>query len=196
MDLDAQDADDLLDLFPIIEYNQTAKQEMTSRFRKMFELFLVRSNDGGDSDLSSLPQSRILALSLSWMRSKTYESSNTWAAANYGDLHIDYLENHRYVYTAILCDEPTDDLVGGETVLVDDMDGLRYSQEKRYDNRQLIRIHDDDGDNNNKDNWIVEPQKGRLVLFTSGAENPHAPLQVLEGQRPTYHIWFECINGF
>ena len=36
-------------------------------------------------------------------------------------MHADYFESSDYVYTAILYDDPPEDLVGGETVLVDFM---------------------------------------------------------------------------
>jgi hypothetical protein len=39
---------------------------------------------------------------------------------------------------------------------------------------------------------IVEPRRGRLVLFTGGGENYHAPLTVERGRRTTFHAWFQC----
>ena len=42
------------------------------------------------------------------------------------------------------------------------------------------------------DGIIVEPKPGRLVIFSSGAENFHSPMVVKQGNRPTYHFWFKC----
>lgn len=39
---------------------------------------------------------------------------------------------------------------------------------------------------------IVEPLRGRLVVFTGGGENYHAPLAVTQGRRSTFHAWFKC----
>ena len=39
---------------------------------------------------------------------------------------------------------------------------------------------------------IVEPRHGRLLLFSGGAENYHAPLKVTRGEAPRFHVWFHC----
>ena len=39
---------------------------------------------------------------------------------------------------------------------------------------------------------VIEPVRGRLVLFTGGGENYHSPLAVVRGRRTTYHVWFKC----
>ena len=39
---------------------------------------------------------------------------------------------------------------------------------------------------------VVEPRRGRLVLFSGGGENYHAPPAVTRGRRTTFHAWFKC----
>ena len=39
---------------------------------------------------------------------------------------------------------------------------------------------------------VVEPRRGRLVLFSGGGENYHAPLPVMQGRRTSFQVWFEC----
>ena len=39
---------------------------------------------------------------------------------------------------------------------------------------------------------VVEPRRGRLVLFSGGGENYHAPLPVTQGRRTSFQVWFGC----
>ena len=39
---------------------------------------------------------------------------------------------------------------------------------------------------------VVEPVRGRLVVFSAGGENYHTPLAVGRGARRTFHAWFSC----
>ena len=117
-------------------------------------------------------------------RHKTYQVDISKNAANYGEMHVDYFESPQYVYTSILYDEPSADLVGGETMLANVESGFRYV-ESEGDSGNMQKMELVSG-------VIVEPKKGRLVLFTSGGENVHAPMEVLKGQRPTHHVWFTC----
>lgn len=39
---------------------------------------------------------------------------------------------------------------------------------------------------------IVEPRRGRVAIFSSGAENPHRVEKVLTGQRTVLSFWFTC----
>ena len=39
---------------------------------------------------------------------------------------------------------------------------------------------------------MVAPRPGRLVIFTTGAENYHAPLPVASGRRRSLQMWFRC----
>ena len=40
--------------------------------------------------------------------------------------------------------------------------------------------------------WAVAPVVGRLVLFSGGSENWHAPLPVGAGRRQSLQIFFGC----
>ena len=135
-------------------------------------------------------------LQVSVHRQKTYQTEKT--KPTFDQLHADYLESASYVYTAILYDDTPDNLLGGETALVnfrqDDngqgdvtfgltssVDLLPPQQESKSEQPIVFT-----------DGLIVEPKSGRLVLFSSGAENFHAPMAVRQGERPTYHFWFKC----
>jgi hypothetical protein len=39
---------------------------------------------------------------------------------------------------------------------------------------------------------IIEPKAGRLVMFSSGQENPHRVERLLSGQRFVLAFWFTC----
>ncbi len=57
---------------------------------------------------------------------------------------------------------------------------------------RLVFTRPDDELNLNAIEEIVEPKKGRIVLFTSGAENPHYVERVTSGQRHVLAFWFTC----
>lgn len=46
-------------------------------------------------------------------------------------------------------------------------------------------------DNSSK-NTTVEPRSGRVLMFTSGSENPHAVERVTEGVRFAITVSFTC----
>lgn len=39
---------------------------------------------------------------------------------------------------------------------------------------------------------IIEPRAGRIVMFSSGQENPHRVERLLSGQRYVLAFWFTC----
>lgn len=39
---------------------------------------------------------------------------------------------------------------------------------------------------------IIEPKAGRVVMFSSGPENPHRVERLLSGQRFVLAFWFTC----
>jgi hypothetical protein len=39
---------------------------------------------------------------------------------------------------------------------------------------------------------IVEPAAGRVIMFTSGPENPHVVERVASGERFVLSFWFSC----
>ena len=99
----------------------------------------------------------------------------------YAQMHSDYYESANYVFTAVLYlgDEVGDDVarVGGETALIDEM---------RRDAAGACEL---------ARGVTVEPKPGRLVVFSGGGENYHAPLRVERGRRTTFHVWFDCLAG-
>jgi len=42
---------------------------------------------------------------------------------------------------------------------------------------------------------VVEPKRGRLLLFSGGGENYHAPMDVRRGRRAAWHAWFTCADS-
>lgn len=150
-----------------------------------------------------------ILLESSVTRQKNYTTGDLGEAQNFGHLHADYFESSSYVYTAILYDDPPTNLLGGETALVDFTPLLSKSNEKGKvafgmkikENETAIlpgekasKANDHPGSQpiDFTSGMIVEPKRGRLVLFTSGGENFHAPMEVKRGERPTYHFWFTC----
>lgn len=99
----------------------------------------------------------------------------------YAQMHADYYESANYVFTAVLYlgDEVGDDVarVGGETALIDEM---------RRDAAGACEL---------ARGVVVEPKPGRLVVFSGGGENYHAPLSVQRGRRTTFHVWYDCLDG-
>lgn len=141
-------------------------------------------------------------LKLTVHRKKTYLPEKK---SKFQELHADYFESANYVYTAILYDDIPDNLVGGETALVN----FRHNDNGQGEDDDvtfgLIRSSDlppsqqesNPGQKSEEpmaltDGIIIEPKPGRLVLFSSGGENFHAPMAVRQGSRPVYHFWFIC----
>jgi len=83
------------------------------------------------------------------------------------------------------------ELVGGETGMID-IPPLGHPYEPAFEIKK-----DQDGHDRSviKHGIVVEPVRGRLVLFTGGGENFHSPLSVKAGKRKTYHAWIECASG-
>ena len=83
-------------------------------------------------------------------------------------------------------DDHPDNLQGGETALINfRLNGISQEVTFGMTNGEQPQFEVSDG-------IIVEPKPGRLVLFSSGAENFHFPMVVKQGKRPTYHFWFKC----
>ena len=98
--------------------------------------------------------------------------------ANWTQLHADYYESPHYVFSAVLFtgEQEADEtaLVGGECGLADAL---------RRDEAGAVTL---------ARGLVVEPKRGRLVLFSGGGENYHSPLAVVQGRRTTVHAWFKC----
>jgi hypothetical protein len=41
-------------------------------------------------------------------------------------------------------------------------------------------------------NRALVHRTGRLVLFSGGGENYHSPIELSQGRRTTFHVWFHC----
>ena len=94
------------------------------------------------------------------------------------EVHADYYESARFAFSSVLylgeeADDPTP-RVGGQTGIAD---ALRLEA---------------DGSKILERGVIVEPRRGRLLLFSGGGENYHSPQPVLAGRRTTLHAWFSC----
>lgn len=87
-------------------------------------------------------------------------------------LHGDFLTDMLFVYTAILylCTHGEDGLEGGETGIGDEVGADRLVS-------RGLRI---------------EPSRGRLLVFSSGVENMHAALPILNGTRLVTQLWYAC----
>ena len=121
---------------------------------------------------------RTLTRSVSRFQEFTPEFYAGWRFSDWTELHADYYERADYVFTAILYlgEEAQDEtpLRGGWTGLAD---GLQSTVDGRVELTQ---------------GTLIEPKRGRLVLFTGGGENYHAPLAVTQGRRTAWHGWFKC----
>ena len=109
--------------------------------------------------------------------------------------HFDYGQYPQAVFSAIMytsvdgSDEP---LVGGHTAFVDtpppprpeETDGetaVEAGLERRANGTAYLHR-----------GLVVAPRPGRLVLFSGGAENYHAPMPVAQGRRLSVLAWFKC----
>ena len=107
--------------------------------------------------------------------------SNSINYGNWSELHADYYEDAGYVFSNVLFlgDEEEDAVarVGGESGVADELENAAYGG---HTQPRLKR------------GLLVEPRQGRLLTFTGGGENYHAPLPLLQGRRTTFHAWFKC----
>eukprot|EP00986_Skeletonema_menzelii_P021279 scaffold33859_cov166-Skeletonema_menzelii.AAC.2 len=175
-------------LLELAQQNGDGHTELHNRIAVLIESLISKpgvplQRDGNDRNV--LPSMLINTVH----RRQTYQASKK--KPTFEELHADYLESASYVYTAILYDDTPDNLIGGETALVN----------FRHDNQGDVTFGlspIDSQESKSKepivftDGLIVEPKSGRLVLFSSGAENFHAPMTVRQGNRPCYHFWFKC----
>ena len=120
--------------------------------------------------------------------------------------------HHLMMYIAIIYDEPPANLLGGETALVDFRppstkpdevfsgdETVEFGMKVNESETSFVRAggktsKPDPGSQpiDFQSGLIVEPKRGRIVLFSAGGENFHAPMEVKRGGRPTFHVWFTC----
>lgn len=95
-------------------------EEQAERLRSAVESLIVPK----EKSIDMLSGKRPPILIRSLLRTKTFDAENTRRGyEDYGQLHDDYFQSPDYVYTAILYGAPSDDLLGGETVVIDAIDG-------------------------------------------------------------------------
>lgn len=104
--------------------------------------------------------------------------------------HFDYGQHSGGIFSAIIYtgndgDEP---LVGGYTGFAntpppeEDATAVSSAGVERLANGSAL-LHR---------GLVVAPRVGRLVLFSGGSENYHAPLPVASGRRQTLQAWYRC----
>ena len=188
--------DEFDDLLHLAKQKGHEDIELHNRIAVLIESLLLKpgvSLHRGDIGHTIEPE----MLQVSVHRHMTYHSEMDSSKNN--NLHADYLESSDYVYTAILYDDIPDDLVGGETALVnfrhnnnDEGDDVTFGMELPIESLSYKDEIKFDRPIGFTDGVIVEPKAGRLVLFSSGAENFHSPMIVRQGERPCYHFWYKC----
>ena len=110
--------------------------------------------------------------------------------------HYDYGQHAAGVYSAILYlgHEGEEPLVGGHTAFADTPPppdpNADHDAADAVDEPGLERL--EDGSAYLHRGLTVAPRIGRLVLFSGGSENYHAPMPVLEGRRQSLQMWFRC----
>ena len=87
--------------------------------------------------------------------------------------HIDAARPVYWHYTCLLYvgEHGASQFAGGETLLIDEV-------ERRHGNV--------------RSGLLVEPRRGRLLAFSSGAENVHTALEATYGFRSLIQVWFSC----
>ena len=97
----------------------------------------------------------------------------TWEPAGmhdeYWHLHVDGNSTSHYTYSGLL---------------------YLSTYERDFDGGRLLFYNKDE----ETVEQILEPRSGRVVMFTSGPENPHHVERLLGGQRFTLSFWFTCIK--
>ena len=139
------------------------------------------------------------SLKITLARQQTHfgQSRHSNVGEPYEALHADYMEVAGYVVTAVLYGEPSEHLQGGETCFVDSFTTTTRKTKDSDDARTNGK--GDDNDHNNHDftlreGVVIEPKKGRLVLFSGGGENVHGPLPIRrkDQERSSYILFFQC----
>lgn len=93
--------------------------------------------------------------------------------------HIDAARPTQWLWTCLLYVGPHDELAGGETLLIDEAVDLVSSTGR------VPQVAASKG-------LLVEPRRGRLLVFTSGAENVHSALPIFGGHRALIQVWWTC----
>ncbi|KAL1527461.1 hypothetical protein AB1Y20_016126 [Prymnesium parvum] len=158
---------------PIKESDDVYDLEIVERVRKL----LVRQLD--------IPDSHIVS---SVWRRQTIKPMEGFAHRN--AWHFDYGQHSWAIFSALLYvgNEADVPLVGGWTGFVDTEPPSKDGETslppglERLSNGSAV-LHR---------GLAVAPVPGRIVIFSGGAENYHAPLPVAQGRRQSLQMWFKC----
>lgn len=195
--------DGFTDFLPMVEHNIADLKdhdEVIHKIALLLESLILHPEVPFTSDFQWDKQVSLLQLSVK--REKTYDIQQQHVLQNdYCELHVDYFERKDLVYTAILYGDPSDDLLGGETAIMNlqkTINETSHLEQIDFGLKQRDEANTD-GSESNEDllveftsGLIIEPKPGRLVLFSGGGENFHTPVEVKRGTRPTFHFWFKC----
>lgn len=97
----------------------------------------------------------------------------------YWHVHADMNNTEHYHYSGLLyMSNYGEDFTGGRLRFIRDEDSCSEAEA----GANLLPPDDSD--------LIVEPRKGRMAIFSSGAENPHHVEKVVSGQRFVLSFWF------
>ena len=125
-----------------------------------------------------------------------WQRQSTRGAADFTERyawHCDYAQHPGGVYSAILYTAHDDEepLVGGHTAFVDTPPPRPEGDPVGADAAPgLERLAN--GSAYLRRGLSVAPRVGRLLLFSGGAENYHAPMPVASGRRQSLLAWFSC----
>eukprot|EP00747_Dinoflagellata_sp_TGD_P165963 gnl/TRDRNA2_/TRDRNA2_188055_c0_seq1.p1 gnl/TRDRNA2_/TRDRNA2_188055_c0~~gnl/TRDRNA2_/TRDRNA2_188055_c0_seq1.p1 ORF type:complete len:285 (+),score=25.68 gnl/TRDRNA2_/TRDRNA2_188055_c0_seq1:67-921(+) len=104
------------------------------------------------------------------------EDSPDQDPGTWGGLHADVQEVSQYMFTAILY------LEGGPHYRPTGIADMLQKPAKNATAKASELVS----------GLIVMPRRGRLLLFSGGAENWHSVLPLGRTRRHTFHVWFEC----
>ena len=120
------------------------------------------------------------------------DGNSDWAP---NEIHDEYWHPHadrnntpHYHYSGLLyMSTKNDDFTGGDFIFYnpDSFQSHPASQKDIDMAMQGVRFYD-------TEDTRVEPKAGRVVIFSSGHENPHKVERVLSGQRLVLAFWFTC----
>ena len=139
---------------------------------------------------------------VSTWRRQTLSYSESFLAAN--AFHFDYGQNPGAAFSATLYSghDGEDDLVGGWTAFVTSSPPKAKPEEPQVGQDEAAGSPEADvsiglqrltnGSVLLSRGLAVAPRIGRLLLFSGGAENYHAPLPVGQGRRQSLQVFFGC----
>lgn len=112
------------------------------------------------------------------------DATKDWEAREihdeYWHAHADHNNTAHYHYSGLLyMSTYGEDFTGGRLLFYDPDKYLQYGEDPNVKEEELVDL-------------IVEPRRGRVIIFSSGHENVHRVEKVLSGQRHVLSFWFTC----